>query len=165
MAAHVDVKRYQIISLLYIIFICFSVLNIKVSLLDSNTYAIKSFESIEEEVQKKITISKLIVVNNDAKLSLSPKAKSYLLISARLSKSHEVISALIEKVQVDLKKLNETVYTQFNSRNKTEKKCLFYVSRKCYGCIVVILRTVIGAKTGWLIATRFLRRFLYVRII
>ena len=121
MAAHVDVKRYQIISLLYIIFICFSVLNIKVSLLDSNTYAIKSFESIEEEVQKKITISKLIVVNNDAKLSLSPKAKSYLLISARLSKSHEVIAALIEKVHVDLKKLNETVYTQFNNRNKTEK--------------------------------------------
>lgn len=121
MAAHVDVKRYQIISLLYIIFICFSVLNIKVSLLDSNTYAIKSFESIEEEVQKKITISKLIAVNNDAKLSVSSKAKSYLLISARLSKSHEVIAALIEKVHVDLKALNETVYTQFNNRNKTEK--------------------------------------------
>lgn len=121
MAAQVDVKRYQIISLLYIIFICFSVLNIKVSLLDSNTYAIKSFESIEEDVQKKITISKLIVANNDAKLSQSPKAKSYLLISDRLSKSHMVISSMIEKVHVDLKKMNETIYTQFNNRNKTEK--------------------------------------------
>ena len=57
---HVDVKRYQIISLLYIVFICFSVINIKISVLDSNIYTIKSFQSLEkEEVKVSVSIKPL----------------------------------------------------------------------------------------------------------
>ena len=58
---HVDVKRYQIISLLYIVFICFSVINIKISVLDSNIYTIKSFQSIDKEELKKVNISNKII--------------------------------------------------------------------------------------------------------
>ena len=49
-----DKKRAQIISLLYIIFVCFSVLNIKISILDSNFYSIKSFEVLDKENRTKI---------------------------------------------------------------------------------------------------------------
>ena len=53
---HVDVKRYQIISLLYIVFICFSVISIKITILDSNIYTIKSLQSIDREEIKKLNI-------------------------------------------------------------------------------------------------------------
>ena len=52
----VDVKRYQIISLLYIVFICFSVINIKISVLDSNIYTIKSLQALYKEELKKVDI-------------------------------------------------------------------------------------------------------------
>lgn len=58
---HVDVKRYQIISLLYIVFICFSVINIKLSVLDSNIFTIKSFQSLIVEEVKKVDISNSVI--------------------------------------------------------------------------------------------------------
>ena len=75
---HVDVKRYQIISLLYIVFICFSVINIKMSVLDSNIWTIKSFQSLILEENKKVDISNSIIADNIDLLNKSEKARSYL---------------------------------------------------------------------------------------
>ena len=87
---HVDVKRYQIISLLYIVFICFSVINIKISVLDSNIYTIKSLQSIDKEELKKVNISNKIIEDNIALLNKNPKAVSYLKIRSRLNVSSKV---------------------------------------------------------------------------
>ena len=81
---HVDVKRYQIISLLYIVFICFSVISIKISILDSNMYTIKSFQSLDKEELKKVMISNKIIDDNITLLNKNPKASSYLKIRSRL---------------------------------------------------------------------------------
>ena len=62
----VDVKRYQIISLLYIVFICFSVISIKISILDSNIYTIRSLQSLDKEEYKKINISNKIIDDKSA---------------------------------------------------------------------------------------------------
>ena len=74
---YVDVKRYQIISLLYIVFICFSLFNIKISVLDSNVYTIKSLQSIDKEELKKVDISNKIIEDNIGSLKRRPKAMSY----------------------------------------------------------------------------------------
>ncbi|MFM9022113.1 MAG: hypothetical protein ACKOOA_12365, partial [Sediminibacterium sp.] len=44
MAANINLNRYRLITLLYVIFVCLSVLNIPSSLLDSYHYSIKTLE-------------------------------------------------------------------------------------------------------------------------
>lgn len=119
--AQVDVKRYQIISLLYIVFICFSVINIKISVLDSNIYTIKSLQSIEKEELKKVVISNKIIEDNMALISQSPKAQSYLKIRTRLTQSYAVINNVLKHVDDEFVKNNTTIYKQFNSRNLIEE--------------------------------------------
>ena len=95
MAGNVDEKRYQIISLLYIVFICFSVISIKISLLDSNIYTIRSLDGIQLEELKKVEISNKIIQDNITLLEKSEKAKSYLKISNHLADSSKVIDSLL----------------------------------------------------------------------
>ncbi len=118
---HVDVKRYQIISLLYIVFICFSVINIKISVLDSNIYTIKSFQSLEKEELKKVAISNKIITDNLPLINKSPKAVSYLKIRSRLVKSYEVVNSVIQHVDSEFVKEKTDIFKQFNSRNLVEK--------------------------------------------
>ncbi len=118
---HVDVKRYQIISLLYIVFICFSVINIKISVLDSNIYTIKSFQSLEKEELKKVAISNKIITDNLPLINKSPKAISYLKIRSRLVKSYEVVNSVIQHVDSEFVKEKTDIFKQFNSRNLVEK--------------------------------------------
>jgi hypothetical protein len=117
----VDVKRYQIISLLYIVFICFSVINIKISVLDSNIYTIKSLQSLEKEELKKVDISNKIITDNLDLINRSPKAVSYLKIRTRLTKSYQVVNSVINHVDSEFKKANTDIYKQFNSRNLIEE--------------------------------------------
>jgi hypothetical protein len=120
-AGVVDVKRYQIISLLYIIFVCFSVLNIKISSLDSNIYTIKTFQTIQVEELKKLRISNLVIANNiDTLLSL-PKSKSYIKIATQLSVSLKVVDGVIDHVNNQMEKNGTNLTRQFNSRGFIEK--------------------------------------------
>ena len=118
---HVDVKRYQIISLLYIVFICFSVINIKMSVLDSNIWTIKSFQSLILEENKKVDISNSIIADNIDLLNRSEKARSYLKIRTRLAKSYVVVSEVINHVDSEFVARNQTLLKQFNSRNLIEE--------------------------------------------
>ena len=101
---HVDVKRYQIISLLYIVFICFSVINIKMSVLDSNIWTIKSFQSLIKEEEKKVVIGNQVVQDNLDTLNTLPKAQSYLSIRSRLAKSYQVVDAVLKHVDEEFVK-------------------------------------------------------------
>ncbi len=118
---HVDVKRYQIISLLYIVFICFSVINIKMSVLDSNIWTIKSFQSLIIEENKKVDISNSIIADNIDLLNRSEKARTYLKIRTRLAKSYVVVSDVIKHVDSEFVARNQTLLKQFNSRNLIEE--------------------------------------------
>ena len=117
----VDVKRYQIISLLYIVFICFSVINIKISVLDSNIYTIKSLQSLDKEELKKVDISNNIIKDNYDTLIKSPKALSYLKIRTRLNQSNKVIYDVLKHVDDEFAKNNTSLLKQFNGRNVIEK--------------------------------------------
>ena len=118
---HVDVKRYQIISLLYIVFICFSVINIKISVLDSNIYTIKSLQSIDKEELKKVDISNKIIADNIDLLNKSSKAVSYLKIRTRLSASSKVVYDVLKHVDDEFAKKKTTLLKQFNGRNLIEE--------------------------------------------
>ena len=117
----VDVKRYQIISLLYIVFICFSVINIKISVLDSNIYTIKSLQSLDKEELKKVDISNKIIEDNYDTLNKSSKAVSYLKIRTRLIASSKVVYEVLKHVDDEFAKNNTTLLKQFNGRNLIEE--------------------------------------------
>jgi hypothetical protein len=118
---HVDVKRYQIISLLYIVFICFSVINIKISVLDSNVYTIKSLQSIDKEELKKVDISNKIIDDNKDLLAKSAKAEAFLKIRSRLKISKDVVNSVLNHVDEEFAKNNTTLLKQFNGRNLIEE--------------------------------------------
>jgi hypothetical protein len=117
---HVDIKRYLIISLLYIVFICFSLINIKISVLDSNIYTIKSFQSIEKEEFKKVEISNKIIEDNIDSLNKISKAVTYLKIRTRLVNSGKVASEVLKHVDDEFTKKNTTLLKEFNRRNIIE---------------------------------------------
>jgi len=111
-----DQNMAQIISLLYIIFVCFSVLNIKVSILDSNYYSIKSFEILDKENRAKIDISNRIINNNYKKINSTNYGHTYILIKNRLEQSYNKIDKLLTLINTDFDKKGETIFTQFNKR-------------------------------------------------
>jgi hypothetical protein len=118
---HVDVKRYQIISLLYIVFICFSVINIKISVLDSNIYTIKSLQSINKEDLKKVDISNKIIDDNIDTLNANPSAAAFLKIRNRLSTSAKITDDVLKHVDAEFAKKNTSLLKEFNSRNLIEE--------------------------------------------
>lgn len=118
---HVDVKRYQIISLLYIVFICFSVISIKITILDSNIYTIKSLQSIDKEEIKKVNISNKIIDDNKGLLKNKDKAQAYLKIRSRLKISREVVESVLKYVDDEFDKNKTSILKQFNSKNLIEE--------------------------------------------
>ena len=117
----VDVKRYQIISLLYIVFICFSVINIKISVLDSNIYTIKSLQALYKEELKKVDISNKIIVDNYDTINKSSKAIAYLNIRTRLNKSTKVVQDVLKHIDDEFLRNKTTLLKQFNSKNLIEE--------------------------------------------
>ena len=117
----VDVKRYQIISLLYIVFICFSVISIKISILDSNIYTIRSLQSLDKEELKKINISNKIIEDNAALLQKNAKAEAYLKIRTRSNASYKVVSEVLKHVDDEFAKNKTDILKEFNSKNLIEE--------------------------------------------
>ena len=116
-----DKKRNQIFGLLYIVFICFSVISIKVSLLDSNTYVISTLKSLDEEEVKRIVVSDKIISDNLELLEENEKASTYLSIAKRIKVSYKVASDLIEYVNKEFEAANSSMLKQFNSKNLISK--------------------------------------------
>ena len=117
----VDVKRYQIISLLYIVFICFSVISIKISILDSNIYTIRSLQSLDKEELKKINISNKIIEDNAALLQKNAKAEAYLKIRTRINASYKVVSEVLKHVDDEFANNKTDILKEFNSKNLIEE--------------------------------------------
>jgi len=117
----VDVKRYQIISLLYIVFICFSVISIKISILDSNIYTIRSLQSLDKEEYKKINISNKIIDDNIALLQKNAKAEAYLKIRTRINASYKVVSEVLKHVDDEFASNKTDIFKEFNSKNLIEE--------------------------------------------
>jgi hypothetical protein len=116
-----DSKRTQIVTLLYIVFVCFSVLNIKISILDSNSYSIKSFEILDKENRKKIELSNTIIQNNINQIDSTAKGHYYLLIRTRLNESYNKLNGILSLINSEFNKKGKSVETEFNRRNLIEE--------------------------------------------
>ena len=83
MAAKINKNRYRLITLLYVIFVCLSVLNIPATYLDSNFYAIKTVEYQEKARVEQVNFANRLIAEQKDKL-IKDTAKIYLDIQARI---------------------------------------------------------------------------------
>jgi len=91
------------------------------SVLDSNIWTIKSFQSLIKEEEKKVAIGNQVVQDNIDTLNSLPKAQSYLNIRSRLAKSYLVVDGVLKHVDEEFVKNKTTLLKQFNSRNLIEE--------------------------------------------
>jgi hypothetical protein len=106
---------------LYIVFICFSVISIKISILDSNIYTIRSLQSLDKEELKKINISNKIIEDNAALLQKNAKAEAYLKIRTRINASYKVVSEVLKHVDDEFANNKTDIFKEFNSKNLIEE--------------------------------------------
>lgn len=110
----VENKRYKIISLLYIVFICFAIVKINISVLDSNIYTIKTFQKIYNEDQIKIETNKLKILEHMNYIKSNSKSLVFFNISNRLNKSTIIIDDIIKNVNFQFNKNNTSLIEEFN---------------------------------------------------
>ena len=67
--AAINRNRYRLITLLYVIFVCLSVLNIPATYLDSNAYSIKTLEYQEKERIGQVDFANRLIAEQKEKLT------------------------------------------------------------------------------------------------
>jgi hypothetical protein len=118
--AAINKNRYRLITLLYVIFVCLSVLNIPSSLLDSNYYSVKTLEYQEKARQEQVNFANQLISDETEKLA-NDSAKTYLAIQDRIHKSYEMMEKFDQLIQKKLADQKTDVWQQFNSSRKMEE--------------------------------------------
>ena len=70
MAIKINVNRYRLITLLYVVFVTLTVLNIPTSLLESSYYSLIELNKSENILLDKIEITQYYIDNNIVKIKL-----------------------------------------------------------------------------------------------
>jgi len=79
MAASINTNRYRLLLLLYLTFLCLSLLSVPASLLESNLYVTSSLNYQEELIKKQDARSTVLLKEvNQQLLDSLPKIKNYL---------------------------------------------------------------------------------------
>jgi hypothetical protein len=120
MAVNVNLNRYRLITLLYVIFVCLSVLNIPSSLLDSYSYSIKTLEYQIKSTEDQVGFANKVIQDKQMQLSASDSARVFLGMQNRIHSSYEKMKAFDLNLQKYLKDAGTSTKEQFNSRKLTE---------------------------------------------
>jgi len=118
--AAINKNRYRLITLLYVIFVCLSVLNIPATLLDSNYYSIRTLEYEEKSRQEQVNFANQLISDETEKLA-NDSAKTYLAIQDRIHKTYEMMDKFDQEIQKKLADQKTDVYQEFNSTRRMEE--------------------------------------------
>lgn len=120
MAVNINLNRYRLITLLYVIFVCLSVLNIPSSLLDSYHYSIKTLEYQIKATTDQVEFANKVIQDKQMQLSASDSARIFLGIQNRIHESFERMRKFDQKLNQFLQSKGSDVEKEFNSRRLTE---------------------------------------------
>ena len=118
--AAINKNRYRLITLLYVIFVCLSVLNIPATLLDSNYYSIRTLEYEEKSRLEQVNFANQLISDETEKLA-NDSAKTYLAIQDRIHKTYEMMDKFDQEIQKKLADQKTDVYQEFNSTRRMEE--------------------------------------------
>jgi len=120
MAVNVNLNRYRLITLLYVIFVCLSVLNIPSSLLDSYSYSILTLEYEIKSTEDQVGFANKVIQDKQMQLSANDSARVFLGMQNRIHSSYEKMKAFDLNLQKYLKDEGTSTEEEFNSRKLTE---------------------------------------------
>jgi hypothetical protein len=120
MARKINQNRYRLVTLLYVIFVCLSVLNIPASFLDSNIYLIRTLEYQEKERLLQVDFANKVIETHKEQLSGDTTAV-YIRIQNRLHKSYQWVDSMDHIIQATFAKEGTNVYAQFSNKRKIEE--------------------------------------------
>lgn len=115
----ININRYRLITLLYVIFVCLSVLNVPVSLLDSNYHLIKTLESQEKNRLLDIEFANRTIESQDISL-YNDTARVYLNIQKQIHNSYRILDSVDKHILKRFALLNTSVDKEFASKRKIE---------------------------------------------
>lgn len=107
-------------TLLYVIFVCLSVLNIPSSLLDSYSYSILTLEYEIKSTEDQVGFANKVIQDKQMQLSANDSARVFLGMQNRIHSSYEKMKAFDLNLQKYLKDEGTSTEEQFNSRKLTE---------------------------------------------
>ncbi|MFN9589570.1 MAG: hypothetical protein ACK56A_04195, partial [Bacteroidota bacterium] len=116
MAVNINLNRYRLITLLYVIFVCLSVLNIPSSLLDSYHYSIKTVEYQIKATLDQVEFANKVIQDKEMQLSASDSARVFLGIQNRIHESFLKAKAFDDNLNKFLKSKGSDIDKEFNSR-------------------------------------------------
>ncbi|MBU3743664.1 MAG: hypothetical protein FGM61_03830, partial [Sediminibacterium sp.] len=120
MAVNINLNRYRLITLLYVIFVCLSVLNIPSSLLDSYFYSIMTLEYEIKSTEDQVGFANRVIQDKQVQLNASDSARVFLGMQNRIHSSYEKMKQFDLGLQKYLDGLNTDTKAQFNNRKYTE---------------------------------------------
>ena len=106
-------KRQNIISLMYIIFICLSVLQIKVTSIDSEKFSTKTYDHLINENEVKNSIIDSFFKKNDHLIFDDSVAMSYVKVSYRIDSCRIKFVKYMNYVNAELTNTNTSITDQF----------------------------------------------------
>jgi hypothetical protein len=134
MAAKINKNRYRLITLLYIVFVCLSVLNIPTSLLDGNEYVIKTYEFQERNKYKEVVFANQIIEQERPNYKNKDSIVLYTNLKNRIHGVYQTIDSVDNQILSKLKNEGSSIEKDFNSRRRIEsyllKDSLLSVIRK-----------------------------------
>lgn len=120
MAVNINLNRYRLITLLYVIFVCLSVLNIPSSLLDSYHYSIKTVEYQIKATLDQVEFANKVIQDKEMQLSASDSARVFLGIQNKIHESFLRVKTFDDNLNKFLKSKGTDIDKEFNSRRLTE---------------------------------------------
>ena len=120
MAVNINLNRYRLITLLYVIFVCLSVLNIPSSLLDSYRYSILTLDYQIKSTLDQVGFANKVIEDKKMQLSASDSARVFLGMQNRIHSSYEKVKAFDDNLVKYLASEKTDINLQFNSRKLSE---------------------------------------------
>ena len=117
MAVDINKNRYRLIVLLYITFVCLSVLTIPSSLLHTNIYMIKTMEYQEKSIVSQIAFAESIIESQKTEYT-SDSALNYLTIQKRIHSSIELLDFADKQIVDGLADQKTTVFNELTNKRK-----------------------------------------------
>jgi hypothetical protein len=119
MAASINTNRYRLLLLLYLTFLCLSLLSVPASLLESNLYVTSTLNFQEELIKKQEARSAVLLKEvNQQLLDSLPKLKNYLFLENEINRSFLLLDSTDNYVLASLKEKGTSLEREYQKRKK-----------------------------------------------
>ena len=117
MAAPINTNRYRLLLLLYLTFLCLSILSVPASLLESNLYVTRTINYQEELIKKQAARSEVLLKEvNQRLLDTLPKLRNYLFLEKEINRSYLLLDSIDQYLLSSLNDMGTSIDKEYAKR-------------------------------------------------